>query len=73
MQKKKPAKRKWMAKAFGKNPGKLHRKLGVPEGEKIPESKLQKAEHSDDPTLRREATLAETAKRYAGKRRKKAA
>ena len=73
MQKKKPTKRKWMAKAFGKNPGKLHRKLGVPEGEKIPESKLRKAEHSKDPTLRREAVLAETAKRYAGKRRKKTA
>lgn len=73
MQKKKSTKRKWMASAFGKNPGKLHRKLHVPEGEKIPESKLQKAEHSNDPALRKEATLAETGKRYAGKRRKKAA
>ncbi|HZD32362.1 MAG TPA: hypothetical protein VE779_11955 [Candidatus Angelobacter sp.] len=70
---KKSSKRKWMAKAFGKNPGKLHRQLNVPEGEKIPESKLQEAEHSSDPTLRREAALAETGKRYAGKRRKKTA
>lgn len=66
-------KRKWMAKAFGKNPGKLHRKLHVPEDEKIPESKLREAEHSNDPTLRREAALAETGKRYAGRRRRKAA
>ena len=73
MQKKKSTKRKWMSKAFGKNPGKLHRELHVPEGEKIPEAKLQKAEHSDDPTLRKEAALAETGKKYASNRRKKTA
>jgi hypothetical protein len=70
---KKSSKRKWMAEAFGKNPGKLHRKLNVPEGEKIPESKLREAEHSNDPALRKEAALAETGKRYAGKRHKKTA
>lgn len=72
MQKKKSTKRKWMAKAFGKHPGKLHRELHVPEGEKIPEAELREAEHSHDPVLRKEAVLAETGKRYAGKRRKKA-
>lgn len=42
--------------------GKLHRKLGVPKGTKIPESKLKKAEKSKNPTLRKEAVLAETLK-----------
>lgn len=65
-------KRKWMAKAFSKHPGKLHERLHVPEGEPIPESKLEKATHSSDPSLKREAVLAETAKRYAGRRHKKA-
>ena len=40
--------------------GKLHRHLHVPEGEKIPAKKLEKAEHSENPTLRREANLAKT-------------
>ena len=61
------AKRKWMQKAFGKHPGKLHRRLHVPEGEKIPASKLSKAAHSKSPSLRREAALAKTGKRFAGK------
>jgi hypothetical protein len=66
-------KRKWMAKAFEKHPGKLHQRLHVPEGEPIPESKLDKATHSSDTGLKREAVLAKTAKRYAGRRHKKAA
>jgi hypothetical protein len=61
-------KKHWMQKAFGKNPGKLHRKLGVPEGEKIPESKLERAEHSSSPSERREAALAKTGKRFGGKK-----
>ncbi len=44
-------KRKWMAKAFSKHPGKLHQRLHVPEGEPIPESKLEKATHSSDTGL----------------------
>lgn len=71
--KKAPAKKKWMKSAFAKHPGKLHEKLHVPEGEKIPKSKLDKAAHSSDTQLKREAVLAKTAKRYAGHRRKKAA
>lgn len=50
---------KWIQKAI-KHPGKLHRELGVPQGEKIPAKKLKKAEHSKSPTLRREANLAKT-------------
>jgi hypothetical protein len=51
----------WIAGAT-KNKGALHRKLGVPEGEKIPAKKLAKAEHSKSPTERKEANLAETLK-----------
>ena len=58
----------WMAKAFGKHPGRLHRRLHVPEGEKIPASKLERAERSSDPSLRQEANLAEKGKRFGGKR-----
>ena len=69
MAKKRP--RKWMSRAFGKHPGKLHRRLHVPEGEKIPEKKLEKAENSSDPSLRREAALAKTGRRYGGGRHKR--
>ena len=60
----------WMQKAFSKNPGKLHRRLGVPEGEKIPASKLSEASDSKDPSLRKEVALARTGKRLSGKRHK---
>jgi hypothetical protein len=40
--------------------GALHKSLHVPEGEKIPEKKLEKAEHSKNPKLRKRAVLAET-------------
>lgn len=52
---------KWIQEAI-KRPGALHRKLGVPEGDKIPAKKLAKAEHSKSPALRKEADLAETLK-----------
>ena len=44
--------------------GKLHEKLGVPAGEKIPEAKLAKAKNSDSAALRKEATFAENAKHF---------
>jgi hypothetical protein len=40
----------------------------VPEGKKIPEKKLEKAQHSKDSTLRKEAVLAETLKNFKHKR-----
>ncbi len=55
------AKKKWI-KAAIKHPGALHRALGVPSGEKIPESKLEKAAHSSNSTMRKRAALAETLK-----------
>lgn len=52
---------KWIQGAI-KHKGALHKSLGVPEGKKIPEKKLKKAEHSKSPTLRKRAVLAETLK-----------
>lgn len=56
---------KWIQSALSKkgSKGKLHRELGVPEGKKIPAKKLAKAEHSKNPTIRREANLAKTLKK----------
>ncbi len=49
----------WIKGAI-KHPGALREKLHVTAGKKIPKSKLEKAEHSKNPTLKREATLAKT-------------
>ena len=57
---------KWISKAI-KHKGALHEELGVPEGKKIPKSKIKKAEKSKNPTLAKRAHLAET----LGKLRKK--
>lgn len=43
--------------------GKLREKLKIKKGEKIPEAKLEKAEHSKSPKLRKEASLAQTLKK----------
>lgn len=51
---------KWIQKAVGKNPGKLHRELNVPEGEKIPAKKMAKGAKSKNPTIRKEVALART-------------
>lgn len=56
------AKDKWIQGAI-KKPGALHKELRVKKGEKIPEKKLEKAEHSKNPTLRKRANLAETLKK----------
>lgn len=55
-------KKKFIAKAI-KHPGALHKTLHVKEGEKIPEAKLKKAEHSKNPTTKKRAVLAETLKK----------
>lgn len=59
--------KKWIQEAI-KHPGALHKKLKVAKGKKIPMSKIKKAEHSKNPSLRKEANLAETLK---GLRKKK--
>jgi hypothetical protein len=56
----------WIAGAI-KHPGALHSELHVPQGEKIPEAKLTKAAHSDNPTLAKRARLAETLKGFEHK------
>jgi len=53
---------KWIQKMHMKK-GALRKTLGVKKGEKIPESKLKKAEHSKNPTTARRARLAETLKK----------
>ena len=49
----------WIQGAI-KRPGALHRALNVPEGEKIPEKKIEKAENSTNQRVARESRLAET-------------
>lgn len=63
--------KKWIKKAT-QNKGALHRHLGVPEGEKIPEAKLKSAANSSNSTIRKEANLAMTLKgMHHGKEEKK--
>lgn len=60
----KPGKKGWKTKAemkgVGGEKGKLHRELGIPEGEKIPAKRLEEAEHSKDPEVKRDAIRAKT-------------
>lgn len=58
---------KWIQGAV-KHPGALHKSLHVKQGEKIPQSKLKKAEHSKNPTLKKRAVLAETLKKMHKKK-----
>lgn len=44
----------------GGHKGKLHRELGIAEGMKIPHARLEAAEHSSNPTIKRDAIRAET-------------
>lgn len=57
------AKKMWIQEMHMKK-GALHRELGVPMGKKIPEGKLEKAEHSRNPLLRKRALLAERLKGF---------
>lgn len=53
--------KKWIQKALPKSSrGKLHKELKVPMGKKIPEKKLEKAEHSKNPKLAKRANMAKT-------------
>ena len=51
----------WIA-GTTKNKGGLHRSLGVPEGKKIPEAKVEAATHSSNPRVRKQDNLAKTLK-----------
>ena len=52
-------KKKWIQGAI-KKPGALRKALHVKKGEKIPEKKLEKAEHSKNPKMKKRAVLAKT-------------
>lgn len=54
--------KKWIQAADIKK-GALRKKLGVKEGHKIPEAKLEKATNSKNPKTRKQAILAETFKK----------
>ncbi len=63
------AKEKWIQNAIKpSSKGKLHEALGVPMGKKISMKKLEKAEHSKNPTIKKEAVLAETLKGFKRKK-----
>ena len=55
--------KKWIKGAI-KNPGALHRTLGVPAGQKIPASKLAAAKKSKSAETRKRAFLAATLKSF---------
>lgn len=59
------ADKKWISGAI-KKPGQLHRDLGVPQGKKIPESKIKAAEAKGGKVGQR-ARLAETFKGFKKK------
>lgn len=48
----------------GGTPGKLHRELGVPVGQKIGAGRIAKATKSKDPEIRRDAIRARTMGRW---------
>lgn len=54
--------------SFTEHPGKLHRALGIPEGEKIPMAKKEAAAHSSNPTM---AKMGRSALGFAAMKHKK--
>ena len=56
-------KKEWI-KSATKNKGALHKALGVASDKKISEKKLDKAVHSKNPKIRREANLAKTLRTF---------
>jgi hypothetical protein len=54
----------WIKKAVpASHKGRLHKALGVPEGEKLPASKLASAANSSNPHMRKMANFAKTMKK----------
>jgi hypothetical protein len=64
------AKDHWIQDAV-KKPGDLHKKLDVPEGEKIPEDKIENAEETGDKDLKEKAQFAENVKGLGKKKKGK--
>ena len=59
---------KWIQKAI-KRPGALHKALGVPQGQKIPASKLE-IKPGDSAQLKRQKNLAKTLGKMKKKKKK---
>jgi hypothetical protein len=57
----------WISSAI-KHKGALRKELKIPEGKKIPKKKLEKAEHSKNPLLKKRATLANTLRKIKKKK-----
>jgi hypothetical protein len=57
------AKEKWMQDAFKNARGQLRKKLGAKAGKPIAAGKLEKATRSDSTKTKRQAVLAQTARR----------
>lgn len=55
----------WIAEAMAKPGAKggLHRSLGIAEGKKIPEKRLEAATHSKNTKVKRQAIMAENMKK----------
>ena len=53
----------WIEEAT-KNKGTLRKALGIKEGKKISNTKLDKAVHSESPKIRKEANLAKTLRSF---------
>lgn len=51
--------------------GKLHKALGIPEGQKIPLAKLHEAKNSKDPHMKRMANYAINARKWKHEGNKK--
>lgn len=60
--------KKWIQGAI-KRPGALHKELGIPQGQNIPQTTLIRAEHSSNPKEAARARLAMTLKGMASKGR----
>jgi hypothetical protein len=61
------AKEKWMQEAFKNAKGQLRKKAGAKSGKPIASGKLEKLTHSASTKTKRQAVLAKTARRFAGK------
>lgn len=65
------AKKLWIQDAI-EHPGSLRKKLHARPGHKIPKAKLEKATHSKNPTLRKEASLDKTLEKMRRQKHSKA-
>jgi len=60
-------KKKWMQEAFKNARGQLRKKTGAKAGKPIAAGKLEKATHSSSLKTKRQAVLAQTARRIGGR------